>query len=130
MIVVDTSVWIDNLRGLDTPQVRRLLQIRTSDRVIVGDIVLLEILQGVRNDQQAAALQMDFREYGIASMLDAEIAIEAARHFRQLRSLGITVRKTVDLIIATYCIANDCRLLHRDRDFDQFEMHLGLQVLR
>lgn len=130
MIVVDTSVWIDNFRGLDTPQVRRLLEMRTSDRVIVGDIVLLEILQGVRNDQQAAALEKDFREYGIASMLDAEIAIEAARHFRQLRSLGITVRKTVDLIIATYCIANDCRLLHRDRDFDHFETHLGLQVLR
>lgn len=130
MIVVDSSVWIDNLRGMDTPQVQRLHAIRISDRVIVGDLVLLEILQGVRDDQQAATLEEDFREYRITPMLDAEIAVKAAGYFRHLRSLGITVRKTPDLIIATFCIEGGHQLLHRDRDFSHFETHLGLQVLR
>lgn len=129
MIVVDSSVWIDNLRKSDTPQVRRLQAIRTSDRVIVGDIVLLEILQGVRDDAKAATIERDFREYGITPMLDGDLASKAARHFRHLRSLGITIRKTPDLIIATFCIAGGHQLLHQDRDFSHFETHLELQVL-
>ena len=129
MIVTDSSVWIDNIRERDTPEVRLL---RASERanVVVGDVVALEVLRGLRSERDAMVQEARFRNYGITPMLNAEIAVLAATNFRRLRSLGITIRSTVDLIVATFCLANGHELLHHDRDFDHFERHLGLRVLR
>ncbi|MBN9307125.1 MAG: VapC toxin family PIN domain ribonuclease [Devosia sp. 67-54] len=129
MIVADSSVWIDNIRQRDTRQVR---QLRASDQgeIIAGDVVVLEVLRGVRSEREALIQEARFRAYGITPMVDAEIAALAARHFRTLRAIGITIRSSVDLIVATYCLMHGHSLLHNDRDFDHFERHLGLRVVR
>ena len=129
MIVVDSSVWIANIRQSDTPAVQWLRSI-DRDVVVVGDLVMLEVLQGARSHPHAERLRLAFEYYGIVRMLDPTIAAVAANNFRRLRSLGINNRKTVDLIIATFCIENGHDLLHQDRDFDAFEAQLGLKVFR
>ena len=129
MIVVDSSVWISNIRREDTPEVRRLREFRRSV-VIAGDIVVLEILRGVQNETEAMRQEERFRAYGITPMLSPQIALAAAANYRRLRALGITINKVPDLIIATFCIAHGHHLLHRDRDFRPFEELLGLRVVR
>jgi predicted nucleic acid-binding protein len=128
VIVADTSVWIDNIRQHDTAQVR-LLRASEHNDIIAGDVVVLEVLRGVRSDREAATQEQRFRNYGITPMLNEEIAVFAATNFRKLRLLGITIRSSVDLIIATFCLAHGHSLLHNDRDFDHFERHLGLKVM-
>ena len=128
MIVTDSSVWIDNIRQNDTPQVQTLLAADDRD-VIVGDIVALEVLRGVRSEREARIQEARFRAYGITPMLDPEIAVLAATNFRRLRTLGITIRSSVDLIVATFCLVHGHSLLHDDRDFDHFEQYLGLKIL-
>lgn len=128
MIVVDTSVWIGLFRRIESPQVQTLRGL--GDQVIlVGDVVLLELLRGEDNDQRADRIAREMRAFTGASMLGPRIALDAARNYRALRRLGITVRSTADTIIATYCIDRGYQLLHQDRDFDAFEKHLGLAVL-
>lgn len=129
MIVADSSVWIDNIRQNDTPQVRILLA-SDEGELIAGDVVVLEVLRGVRSEREARIQEARFRSYGITPMLDPEIAVLAAANFRRLRTLGITIRSSVDMIVATFCLAHGHALLHDDRDFDHFEHHLGLKVLR
>lgn len=128
MLVVDSSVWIANLRGLDTPQVRKLTQAGSAADVLVGDIILLEVLQGARNAAHALRMEQMLRAFDVATMLNPDLAVEAAANYRLLRSLGITVRKTADLIIGTYCIEHGHTLLHDDRDFEPMRVHLGLLV--
>jgi predicted nucleic acid-binding protein len=130
MIVADSSVWIDNLRGEDTPPTRFLKAIQVEHELLVGDLIVLEILQGVRNEREAARYESGFMEYGIVPMLDEAVALAAARNFRELRRRGISLRKTTDLIIATFCMVHEHYLLHQDRDFEHFEKLLGLQVYR
>lgn len=130
MILVDSSVWIANLRDEDTPATRWLRSSRPSDGILLGDLILLEILQGARSDRHAQYLRAGLEDYGVVQILDETVAIGAAMNFRHLRSHGITVRKTVDLIIATYCLVHGHRLLHQDRDFHGFERHFGLEVFR
>jgi predicted nucleic acid-binding protein len=132
MIIVDSSVWIAHLRGLDSPEVTalRALVDEDDDRILVGDLILLEVLQGARDEGRAAGIERDLREYAVAPMLNPELAIQAARNYRLLRGRGITVRKTIDTIIATFCLAGGHALLHADRDFDPMETHLGLRVVR
>ena len=128
MIVADSSVWIDNIRQRDTRQVR-LLRASDQGEIVAGDVVVLEVLRGMRSEREARIQEARFRAYGITPMVDAEIAVLAARHFRTLRTAGITIRSSIDLIVATYCLAHGHALLHADRDFDHFERHLGLKVL-
>lgn len=128
MIVVDSSAWIGLLRGDRSPPVDRLRELEETQNVLVGDIVLLEILRGARSDQQALAIETRLRQFVVARMLSPARAREGAAHYRDLRARGITIRKTPDLIIATYCIANRHRLLHQDRDFDPFAEHCGLLI--
>lgn len=128
MILVDTSVWIDRFRGGDRPKTRLLAQSDILGQIVTGDIVLLEILQGARSDDHARGLEQILRSYPIVDLLGEAMATEAARHFRHLRGLGITMKRTTDLIIGTWCIAHDARLLHDDRDFDVMARHLGLMV--
>ena len=129
MIVVDSSVWIGHFRNAPTPQVQQLRSLFVQDRLLVGDLVLLEILQGARDEAHAAKLAAGLAGFEPVAMVGPEIAVLAARHYRQLRTAGITVRKTIDLIIATFCVMHDHIILHDDRDFNAMQPILGLRTL-
>lgn len=131
MIFVDSSVWISNLRNTDSEAVRKLRAIAEADdgQLLVGDLVLLEVLQGARDDDHAARIEQNMRHYTIASVLNDELAVRAAKNVRTLRRRGITVRKTIDMIIGTFCIEGGHTLLHEDRDFHPMVEHLGLRVI-
>lgn len=127
MILVDSSVWIDYFQGRPTAQTNRLDAALGVEPVAIGDIVLAEVLQGFGPDR-------DFeRARGLLEALDrvdiagAEVAVEAARNFRRLRAKGVTIRKTIDTLIATRCIRDGLPLLYADRDFEPFVAHLGLR---
>ena len=130
MIVVDSSVWIDHLNDIATPEVETLRGLVGLEPILMGDLILCEVLQGLRTDREAAQVERALRRFQVASMLDADLAVRAAQFYRLLRGKGITIRKTIDLIIATFCIERGHALLHADRDFDPFEQRLGLHVLR
>jgi predicted nucleic acid-binding protein len=130
MIVVDSSVLIGYFRKAATPAVIMFRTLLDAGELIVGDIMLLELLQGASDDQNARLIELQLREFSIVNMFDDNIAIEAARNYRTLRSNGITNRKTNDLIIGTYCILHGHQLLHMDRDFDPMEQYLGLRVAK
>lgn len=129
MIVVDSSVWIDFFNGKATAPASKLMELMGNEPLLVGDLMLCELLQGARTDEHARALEKQLRRFEIAHMLDANLAVSAAKNYRRLRDKGITVRKTIDLIIGTYCIANHHSLLHADRDFDPMQQHLGMKVV-
>ena len=129
MIVVDSSVWIDFFKGKATPQTLRLRELLGVELVSLGDLMLCELLQGARDDQHARALERELRKFDIHPILDDNLAVTAAKNYRVLRDTGITIRKTADLLIGTYCIENDHYLLHSDRDFDPMQKHLGLKVV-
>lgn len=130
MIVVDTSVWIDYVNGIVTPQTNILDTELENQRVAVGDVIIVEFLQGFRDDKQfqEAKKIMDALEY--YDFVGKEMALKAAQNFRMLRKKGITIRKTIDVLIATFCIEYGFELLHNDRDFDAMEEALGLRVKR
>ena len=128
MIVVDSSVWIASLRNDDSFGVRKLNFIVDTRSILVGDVILLEVLRGARNEAHAARLERNLRRFVVAPMLDADLAKLAAMHYRRLRDLGVTIRKTVDLIIGTFCIARGHSLLEHDRDFQPMAQHLGLHL--
>jgi len=130
MIVADTSSWIDYVRGIDAPHTNLLDYELDHNRIITGDLIITEFLQGFRNEKeyQAAKEIMESLEYH--DFVGKKIALQSAQNFRILRRSGITVRKTIDVIIATFCIENGFELLHNDRDFDPMETILGLQVRR
>ena len=131
MIVVDSSVWIARLRGVASAATDKFEKIGEGNAgdILVGDLVMLELLQGARSDAHAAFIEKRLREFKVEAMLDIGLATTAARNFRFLRGRGVTLRKTVDLIIATFCIERDHALLHDDRDFDVMALHLGLRVI-
>jgi predicted nucleic acid-binding protein len=126
VIVVDSSVWIDFLNDRNSLQVRRLLALLGSEEIIVGDLMLCEILQGVESEPAASEVETLLRHFDIVPMAGEAIAIAAARNFRSLRRRGIAIRKTIDLLIGTWCIENDRPLLHNDRDFRPMARYLGL----
>lgn len=126
MIVVDSSVWIDFLNGRNAPHVRRLRTVLGADEIIIGDLMLCEVLQGLESERAARDVEALLRRFEIAPMAGEAIAVAAARNFRSLRRRGITVRKTIDLLIGTWCIENRRALLHNDRDFRPMARHLGL----
>lgn len=128
MIVVDTSVWIEHFRNNVTPTVIALRGADASD-IIVGDLILLECLQGARDDRHASKIEAALGAFNIEEMLDSRVAVDAARNYRALRSLGLTPRKTIDIIIGTFCIKRGYKLLHKDQDFEPMAKHLGLQVV-
>ncbi|WP_374296149.1 PIN domain nuclease [Sphingomonas sp.] len=126
-ILVDSSVWIDLFRDRDTRQTHRLRDLIASRaRIVIGDLVLVEVLQGAPNDRAAASMEAAFAAFETLTIVDPGAALQAARHYRTLRTLGITIRKTIDTLIATRCILDGTPLLYSDRDFDPFVRHLGL----
>ena len=128
MIVVDSSVWIDFFHGVSTPEVERLDGLLGVTPLAIGDLVLVEVMQGFRTDQDVATARQLFRSLALLPMLGGSNAWKAAENVRQLRRKGITVRKTIDGIIATACIEANLPLLFSDRDFRPYVEHLGLEV--
>ena len=129
MIVVDTTVWIDFFRAKDTDQTMKLRRLIGRELILIGDIVLVEILQGVRDDAQAVRVERALRVHRVEPILSTALAPKVASNYRLLRAKGITVRKTIDMIIGTFCIEGGHALLHSDRDFDPMHEHLGLRTL-
>jgi predicted nucleic acid-binding protein len=127
LIVVDSSVWIDFLSGRNAPHVRQLRAILGMEEVIVGDLMLCEVLQGLQNERAARHVEALLRRFEIVSMAGDAIAVVAARNFRFLRRRGITIRKTIDLLIGTWCIENRAPLLHNDSDFHPMARYFGLR---
>jgi predicted nucleic acid-binding protein len=126
VILVDSSVWIAHLRGSWTPATAKLEAAAGREPILVGDLILLEVLQGARDEAHAARIERGLRRFDVVPLLDGDLAPRAARNYRKLRDLGVTVRKTADIIIGTFCIERRCALLHDDRDFGPMEEHLGL----
>ena len=132
MILVDSSVWIALFRGDDTPHslhLRNLLQ-EGEDEVAIADLILQEVLQGVRTDKQAQAIIAAVEGLPCPVLGNKPLAILAAANYRHLRRKGFTVRTTIDCLIATFCIESGFALLHNDRDFEPFEKHLGLRIVK
>ncbi len=127
MILVDTSVWIDYFNGIDSRQTAKLDVSLSSTLIVSGDLIIAELLQGFRadNDFQIAKSLLENLEQ--VPLCNSEMAIKSAQNYRLLRKQGITVRKTIDCIIATYCIENDLALLYSDRDFEPFVSCLNLK---
>jgi predicted nucleic acid-binding protein len=126
VIVVDSSVWIDFLNGRNVPHVERLRAVLGTDEIIVGDLMLCEVLQGLDGERAARQVESLLRRFEIVPMAGEAIAVAAVRNFRLLRKRGITIRKTIDLLIGTWCIENRRPLLHNDHDFRPMARHLGL----
>lgn len=127
MILVDSSVWIDYFRGTPTPQAERLDALLGAESLIIGDLVLAEVLQGFVSDADYNEARKLLSTLTVVDLCGAELAIRAAQNFRRLRAEGITVRKTIDTVIATRCIESGFTLLYSDRDFDPFVQYLGLK---
>ena len=131
-VVVDSSVWIDHLRGTLTPQVN-WLRARLVDgeaEILLADLVLYEVLRGVPTDAQARKVAVAMSAFPLMYLAGADMAVLAAAHYRKLRQLGVTVNKLADSFIASFCIREELSLLHSDADFDAYERHLRLRVIK
>jgi predicted nucleic acid-binding protein len=126
VIVVDSTVWVDFLKGRNVPHVRRLDAALGTTEIIVGDLMLCEVLQGLDSEREAREVEALLRRFEIVPMGGDAIAVAAAHNFRSLRRRGITIRKTIDMLIGTWCIENRRPLLHNDKDFHPMALHLGL----
>ncbi|MBS1054979.1 type II toxin-antitoxin system VapC family toxin [Gluconobacter kondonii] len=127
MILVDSSVWIDFFRGTVTPQVDALDRLLGEELVAIGDLMMTEVLQGFASERDFNKARQMLGALDLVEIGGPDVMIEAARYFRDLRARGITIRKTIDTLIATRCIVSGYRLLYSDRDFDPFVTHLGLE---
>ena len=129
MILVDSSVWIDYFNGRVTSQTQKLDALLGDEPLAIGDLILTEVLQGFTDEREFRMAETLLTSLTIVEMCGMEIAIQAAKNFRLLRTHGVTVRKTIDTVIATRCIQSGYDLLHNDRDFDPFVKHLGLRAV-
>jgi predicted nucleic acid-binding protein len=130
MVIVDTTVWIDYLRGMVNPQTDWLNLQMPSRRIGLTDLILCEVLQGIQAPTAFLQIRDELpRRFHVFQTGGTELAIAAAENYRVLRRQGHTVRKTIDCLIATFCIEAGDELLHRDHDFDAFENGLGLKVI-
>jgi predicted nucleic acid-binding protein len=129
MIIVDTSVWVDALRGVPNPAAAWLDQ-NAGGNLALTDWILCEILQGIRDEKQYRQVRSHLLHFAIFDTGGSSLALDSAENYRLLRKKGMTVRSTIDCAIATFCIREGHALLHHDRDYDPFEKHLGLKVIR
>ena len=129
MVIVDTTVWIDYLRGAKNPETSWLDREVQKQRLGLTDLILCEVLQGISNQSAFAQVHADLLKFQIFQTGGSALAVSAAQNYRELRSRGHTVRKIIDCLIATFCLQAKHELLHRDRDFDCFERELGLRVV-
>ena len=128
MILVDSSVWIDYFNGVNCPETNQLDRVLSIEPVLTGDIILTEVLQGFDDEADFRRAQTLLIRLPFEPMLGRRVALQSAINYRRLRRQGVTVRKTIDVMIATFCILNNHALLHRDRDFDPMERWLDLKV--
>ena len=129
MILVDSSVWIDYFNGRKTWQTDLLEKLLSDVPIIIGDLILAEILQGFRSDNDYKTAKSFLSDLPFRQMGGYQVAVQSAQNYRTLRKKGVTVRKTIDVIIGTYCILEGLPLLHDDRDFEPMESHLSLKIL-
>jgi len=129
LILVDSSVWVDYFRGVETPQTRTLDSLLGAIPLATGDLILAEVLQGFRHERDFDQGRRLLSSLVYFDLGGRAIAVQAAKNFRRLRALGITIRKTIDTVIATRCIESGLQLLHSDRDFEPFVEHLGLRTV-
>jgi predicted nucleic acid-binding protein len=129
VILVDSSVWIDLLNNIVTEPVTRLRQLIPTSPILIGDLILCEVLQGLRTEAQARLVERSLRRFEAVGLLDPELAVRAAANYRFLRRQGVTIRKTIDLVIGTFCLERGHALLHDDRDFEPMERFLGLSTV-
>jgi predicted nucleic acid-binding protein len=129
MLIVDSTVWVDYFNGVENQQTDYLYQIADKTPILIGDLILAEVLHGFRNDTDFETARRILGKFLQVEMVNPDLALQSARNYRLLRGKGITVRKTIDSLIATYCIENEHDLLHNDGDFDGYEKHLGLSVI-
>lgn len=127
MVLVDSSVWIDFFNGTDKAETDKLNEILGLEEVVIGDLILTEVLQGFRSETDYKAAKNVLASLAVHDLLGKELAIKSADNFRKLRKKGITIRKTADVIIATYCIENKVPLLFTDKDFIPFVENLRLK---
>jgi len=130
MIIADTSVWVDYFRGIDAAHTNKLDMALGTDEFFMGDLIITELMQGARTEKSISQIKDIISKMQCVNMVGQKIAYESAANYRLLRSKGITVRKTIGMLIGTYCIQSDASLIHNDRDFDPIEIHLGLKVLK
>ena len=130
MILVDSSVWIDFFRGIDAPHVELLDAALGVEPVVIGDLILTEVLQGIVGERDFKEAQKMLLRLECLTLGGQAVALQSAQNYRRLREKGVTVRKTVDSLIATRCIMDGIRLLHNDRDFEPFARYLGLREVR
>ena len=129
MVIVDTTVWIDYWDGTSTPEAEWLDAELDRQRLGVTDIIVCELLQGVRDEAEATAVERELAKFEVFNTGGLDLAKAAAHNYRVLRGRGHTIRKTIDCLIATFCLRDGHSLLHRDRDFDAFEKLLSLSVI-
>lgn len=129
MVIVDTTVWVDYLRGVANPETDWVHAELERQRLGLTDLILCEVLQGIRDEIAAKEVERQLLKLEVFDMCGVDLAREAARNYRTLRTRGYTVRRTIDCLIATFCIWEQHSLLHRDRDFDPFEKFLDLSVI-
>lgn len=129
MILVDTSVWIDYFNGADNTHTKALDAALAEGTVAIGDLIFLEILQGFKSDRDFRSARATLETLDQYEMIGHSMAIKSAENYRALRKKGVTIRKTADVIIATFCIENEIPLLFSDRDFNSFVEHLGLRAV-
>ncbi len=127
-LLVDSSVWIDYFNGRKSAQTDALNAALGSEEIIIGDLILTEVLQGFRKDADFIKARELLHHFSVVSMLGPDMALKSAANYRRLRQQGITVRKTIDVMIASYCIEHDLPLLYSGRDFDPMVQHLGLHA--
>ncbi len=129
-LVADSSAWIGFYLTEPSGMKQALSEALENHTVLVPDLVMVEVLRGIASEKIAKAIAQEFDNFQVIDMGGKENALQAAKHYRFLRAKGITIRGTIDLLIATWCIRNDIPLLHADRDFEGFETHLGLKRWR
>ena len=129
MVIVDATVWIDYLGGIANAQTSWLDREMIRQRLGLTDLILCEVLQGIRDDAAFTQVRQDLSKFQVFETGGIDLAVAAAQNYRSLRARGHTVRKTIDCLIATFCLEEEHGLLHRDHDFDAFEKHLGLRVV-
>ena len=130
IVIIETGVWVDFFRGIRNPQTEWVLRELGGRMLGTLDLILCEVLQGIPKDADYERTKQHVLRLAVFNTGGESMALESAQNYRRLRTRGITIRKTIDCIIATYCIRNGFALLHKDRDFDPFETHLGLRVVR
>ena len=129
VVIVETGVWVDFFRGIRNPQTEWVLREAGGRMLSTLDLIVCEVLQGIPREPDYERIKRKMLDLAVYNSGGEQMAVESAQNYRKLRAKGITIRTTIDCLIATYCIRHGFALLHKDRDFDPFEAHLGLRVI-